>query len=153
MGDQNSTKGVNEQDKGSTHAKVSEKEDNNTPVDIPLTLESINHNMGQMASLLETILDKPNSSPSTIRNQKSSISSSEESESPGPKIKPKRKRRCRDKEDDDISLYASDDMEKLTEQIISTTKVTDQKERENDSPEITILKELANAFDEDDATV
>lgn len=124
-------------------------------------LENTDKNMSQMASLLGQIADKllprsespPGEKRSKRTADKSDFSDSA-SDSENTTSRPRKRSRESNPPDDDLSVHASDefdeedDLKKLTER----PQANGQKERENLTAETKLLQDIANGFDDDDAT-
>ena len=121
------------------------------------SLDNINTNMDKMASLLIKLCekhDKGERPPGSKRKAKSDVSDSSDPESEEDSRKSGKRRRHDSRTDDNISLYASDELDDADDikMLTERSKATGQKERETPTKDTKLLQNFTNSFDVDDAT-
>lgn len=126
---------------------------------LALSLDNINNNMGEMASLLAKFCEKPapDERPQGLKRQSTSAvsdNSDSEPEENSHDHKSGKRRRYLSLSDDNISLHASDELDEADDiqMLTECSKATSQKEREIPAKETQLPQDFANNLDEDVAT-
>ena len=120
------------------------------------SLNNIDHTMGQMAGFIARICDdrRPSGRKRSKRlaDPSSDTDESESEHEHHPRRSHSKRARENTPSDDDLSLHAQDDLDDEDLKLLTEQSSATGQARETPVPEAKILQDIANGFEDDDAT-